>query len=703
MQLINTRNWITWILLPVLAGALNAQNASVTIFKKTKDANGNTSEIEIAKSGQEADDFDVQQYIDENEGENLVELRIEKLDSKGNKSKIMMKGDGNTVNINQNDNKSRGKGKSKSQPESRGFTDKPGEVIIMQRRDGLPLPPNASGVPGFPTPPDAPDAPDAPNAPGGKRIIKIEVPNFDSLEQMIERSMRLNDLQGIKNIRIITDEDGVEAEMDIDRIVEEVEENVEREMRELRIEIEEKGEEMQYRFQDGHGNRGRNWSGNQGNISDHKACLGVYPESVEGRKGARITSFTDFSPAEDAGMTKRDIITDVNGVKVENYGSLTEALSKCAIGEKAKVTFTRDGKEMSLDVRLKNCDGANYTACLGVDAGTYTQESKKMGALIQDFGNESPARTAGLNEGDVITALGEINVTSDGALKHALATFKPGEEVMVSYTRNGKASQQKVKLKDCNSSNQNRRETRTVAKNNCEENDAFLGVLSTISIVTDGEETTRDGESTQGFLIGDVVSSGPAEVAGLKEGDVITSINGIEIKSFDDLQSVMQSQKPGNNVDVRFLRAGKSEQRTVQLKSCKDRNARERIIVSERGKGDRERRTITIRKPIDTDARVNQAPTQEVKADDRSLVLNNFKTFPNPGSGKITVEFDAEAAPTVVSILDLGGREIFSEEMNTFSGRYSQEFDLTEFGGSALIVRIAQGGKVYSDQIVVTK
>ena len=56
------------------------------------------------------------------------------------------------------------------------------------------------------------------------------------------------------------------------------------------------------------------------------------------------------------------------------------------------------------------------------------------GALIKDFGESnmaSPARTAGLKEGDVITKIGGLNVTNHGDLRNAMLRYGPGETVSV--------------------------------------------------------------------------------------------------------------------------------------------------------------------------------------------------------------------------------------------------------------------------------
>ncbi len=56
-----------------------------------------------------------------------------------------------------------------------------------------------------------------------------------------------------------------------------------------------------------------------------------------------------------------------------------------------------------------------------------------------------------------------------------------------------------------------------------------------------------------GVLISSVIPGTPAQKAGLKAGDIITSINGQPIKNGDDLVDVITAKKPGTSVTVGYL------------------------------------------------------------------------------------------------------------------------------------------------------
>ena len=68
-----------------------------------------------------------------------------------------------------------------------------------------------------------------------------------------------------------------------------------------------------------------------------------------------------------------------------------------------------------------------------------------------------------------------------------------------------------------------------------------------------------------GVTISNVVSGSPAEQAGLKIGDTITSVDGRELKSGDDLVADIASRKPGSKAKLNFVRNGKKEEATVTI------------------------------------------------------------------------------------------------------------------------------------------
>ena len=60
----------------------------------------------------------------------------------------------------------------------------------------------------------------------------------------------------------------------------------------------------------------------------------------------------------------------------------------------------------------------------------------------------------------------------------------------------------------------------------------------------------------KGVLVESVLPGGPAERAGLRDGDFIQQFNGRALNSADDMRSLLRSTPPGRTVPVTFLRDG---------------------------------------------------------------------------------------------------------------------------------------------------
>ena len=68
-----------------------------------------------------------------------------------------------------------------------------------------------------------------------------------------------------------------------------------------------------------------------------------------------------------------------------------------------------------------------------------------------------------------------------------------------------------------------------------------------------------------GVTVSNVVSGSPADQAGLKIGDTITSVDGKDVKSGDDLVADIASRKPGSKAKLVFVRNGKKQDATVTI------------------------------------------------------------------------------------------------------------------------------------------
>ncbi|MBB5131999.1 putative serine protease PepD [Thermocatellispora tengchongensis] len=91
---------------------------------------------------------------------------------------------------------------------------------------------------------------------------------------------------------------------------------------------------------------------------------------------------------------------------------------------------------------------------------------------------------------------------------------------------------------------------------------AFLGVG--VSDAADAAGNAAGG-GTAGALVGSVSSGGPAEQAGIRQGDVITKIGDQNVTGADDVIGTVRGHKAGDKVSVTYVRDGQTHTVTVTL------------------------------------------------------------------------------------------------------------------------------------------
>jgi len=100
---------------------------------------------------------------------------------------------------------------------------------------------------------------------------------------------------------------------------------------------------------------------------------------------------------------------------------------------------------------------------------------------------------------------------------------------------------------------------------------AMIGIKgSDVNAYVDNEKENGkevDLGTMEGIYIAEVVEDGAAAEAGLKEGDVITHIDGQKIKSFGELQNVIAQKRPGDKININYLRNKKQQKATLTLRN----------------------------------------------------------------------------------------------------------------------------------------
>ncbi|HXV60727.1 MAG TPA: PDZ domain-containing protein, partial [Vicinamibacteria bacterium] len=182
-------------------------------------------------------------------------------------------------------------------------------------------------------------------------------------------------------------------------------------------------------------------------------------------------------------------------------------------------------------------------------ARSFGLEGQK-GALVAELvGEESPARKAGLEIGDVIVELGGHPVQSNTHLVHLVGDVRPGQTVEIKYYRDGKLRTTQVTL--------DRRNFETEASSAPVELESDKGRLG-ISGQNLTEQLANEIGSTSraGVLLVGVDPNGPADDAGLTRGDIVIEANRQAVRNVDDLQRILADVPSGGDLLLRIERVG---------------------------------------------------------------------------------------------------------------------------------------------------
>lgn len=179
-------------------------------------------------------------------------------------------------------------------------------------------------------------------------------------------------------------------------------------------------------------------------------------------------------------------------------------------------------------------------------------EPADNGFMIRDVTANSPAAQAGLKAGDVIVKVGESKVTGFETVSQALTGKKPGDKLGLTVLRDGKEQAVEVTL----AAPQPGAAQPRPGGAQPEPRGAFLGVL--LQDLTPELKSRLGVTGDRGALIADVVPNSPAAKADLKDGDVITEVDGQPVAGAQSLRELIQRSNVGKKLAFKLSRGGKT-------------------------------------------------------------------------------------------------------------------------------------------------
>ncbi len=163
----------------------------------------------------------------------------------------------------------------------------------------------------------------------------------------------------------------------------------------------------------------------------------------------------------------------------------------------------------------------------------------KAGLLVREVSDRSTAKELDLRENDVITAINGTETHSFAQLVEQLNKFRPGDQITVTYYRD------------------NKKETKTGTLRNTQGNTTITkkGDFSEIgcAFMKLGDETKRKLGISNGVKVTGL-KNGAFRDSGIKEGFIITEINGRSVNTSDDVEAIYnQIMKTEDDDRVMFI------------------------------------------------------------------------------------------------------------------------------------------------------
>jgi len=178
-----------------------------------------------------------------------------------------------------------------------------------------------------------------------------------------------------------------------------------------------------------------------------RGWLGVYIQDItpglakkfglkEQKKGVLVSKVFEKSPAKDGGVKQGDIILKFDDKPVHSSHELALVVSQTKVGKRVSVEISRDGKTITLDVKV----GTRKEKSVGRTAQVKTTEKMgfevqeltpelakrlnlkvKSGLVVVDVDRNSAAFEAGLRRNDVIVEVNRKPVETVSAFKKMLS------------------------------------------------------------------------------------------------------------------------------------------------------------------------------------------------------------------------------------------------------------------------------------------
>jgi len=176
---------------------------------------------------------------------------------------------------------------------------------------------------------------------------------------------------------------------------------------------------------------------------------------MEKPEGALVAKVIEESPAAEAGLQVGDVIVECNGETVEQSSDLPPLVGRTPVGSSAKAKVVRDGKVRHLTVTIGELPEEDTAATgrptqseqaasrIGLAVADLTAEQREKldlgdgGVGVKQVAPDSPAQAAGVQRGDVVVKLNNVDVKNAAHFRELVAALPAGRSVPVLVQRRG--------------------------------------------------------------------------------------------------------------------------------------------------------------------------------------------------------------------------------------------------------------------------
>lgn len=269
----------------------------------------------------------------------------------------------------------------------------------------------------------------------------------------------------------------------------------------------------------------------------------------------------------DPSMDQDFIQTDAS-INPGNSGGPLVNINGEVIGVNTLIRGLRTGIGFAIPINLANevadrliSEGKFTRAWLGISIVTLSEDPdyKSLakgvaeGVVVKEILPDGPAAKSELKPADIITAIDGKTVTTAAQLKSELRTKKAGQTVTLDIVRNGKPMRVRVKTDAWPE------ETTPVSyrPGKTEKSEKQLGL--TVETLTRELADKYGVKYTSGVIVVDVEQDSPADVKGLKEGDVITEVNHKPVRTAQEFREAIKNADLEKGVIINYISDGASK------------------------------------------------------------------------------------------------------------------------------------------------